>query len=315
MIPYLYTLILIVVILIIYKYRKKIRLNDVLLASIVIVIGCSLYKSRRIEGLCLNIDDSATNQSVSCNTSDDRPPESCVRGDAPQCSYREVDTGLTSAFRNAGLTPAATHLTVQEWESWLGSSAHCVATDPTNTDDVTACNGVTELSDSTACLAATKADGASANCSYYPSGSTTAVSSATATTGTCTGTLDTAVEGTTDCSAIPTFVASSTEANCPTGCTFTSTNNDDNDDNDDNSSGSDPVNFKLNYSTEDSGLFTSVYNCDSATTTDSDKIICPSQKILDADAQTEGIFGGTFFSWLTGKPSTTTAKTTCCKSS
>ena len=90
-------------------------------------------------------------------------------------------------------------------------------------------------------------------------------------------------------------------------------NNDDNDDNDSNSRN--PVNFKLNYSTEDSGFFTSVYDCESATTTDSDKITCSTGKILDADAQTEGIFGGTFFSWLTGKPSTTTAKSTCCKSS
>jgi hypothetical protein len=306
MLFYLYSLLIVIFILMAYKYHKKIRLNDVLLASIVVVIGCSLYKGRKVEGLCLNSDDSSDSQGVACETRDGEAREGC---DSPsQCLYQEVDAGLTYAFRHANLGhDASTHPTQADWNTWLNSSAHCVSTDPTVQTDVSACTAVSELTDSTACLAVMKADGQTSACSYYTSGSTTATGRDTP-TGTCTGNLTS--DGNTDCSTIPAFVADSVQTNCPTddGCTFTATEEHGGGG---GGGGTDAPIFKLGYS-DDSGFFESIYDCSTATLSDSDKIQCPVDTILDPAAKTEGKFGGSFFAWLTGEPSNTTAKGVCC---
>ena len=329
MLSYLYFLLIIAIIVIIYKYRKKIRLNDVLLASIVVVIGCSLYKGRKVEGLCLNIDASADSQARACENNDSGPSSSC---DSPgQCLYQEVDAGLTYAFRHANLGhDAATHPTQADWNTWLSSSAHCAPTDPTDQADISSCGAVSELSDSTACLAVMKADEQTSACSYYASGSTTAATrDQSSSTATCTGTLTRPLpDGTTACSAIPAFVASTAQTDCPTdnGCTFTPSNTNIDDTNSDNTNvddtNSDNTNgnataelFKLEYSNDDSGLFTSVYDCVSTTDTDSDKITCPDdKKILNTSGKTDSKIGGTLLSWLFGKPSSTVAKSKCCTS-
>lgn len=312
MLYYLHSLLIIIIVFLIYKYRNKIRLNDVLLASIVVVIGCSLYKSRKVEGLCLNVDG-ADSQQRACEDNDSGPRSSC---DSPEmCEYHEVDAGLTYAFRHASLGhDASAHPTVADWNTWLSSSAHCAPTDPTDQADISSCGAVSELSDSTACLAVMKADGQTPACSYYASGSTTAAaqdpSSSTA-TATCTGTLTRPLpDGTTECSAIPAFAASTAETDCPTdnGCTFTPSNS--------GNGNATAELFKLEYSNDDSGLFTSVYDCVSATDTDSDKITCPDdKKILNTSGKTDSKIGGTLLSWLFGKPSSTVAKTKCCTTS
>ena len=309
---YLSILVLIFIILIIYKYRKKIRLNDVLLASIVVVIGCSLYK-RKVEGLCVakaTITDPADLQAAGCDSSLDDDQNACethvdsATAGATNCQYVDVPTSLKDLFRGSGQPGASGQMpNFDEWTTWLSGSGHCVATDPTNDSDVTACTfSGDHLRDPTACLAVMKDDG-TPTCTYYAPGSTTATSRDQSPTGTCTGTpTDAASAGATSCSDIPAFVASPTATNCPTdnGCVFTPTNDDN------------PVNFKLGYSNEDSSLITSVYNCDSTGADDSNKISCPNEKTLDANAQTEGIFGGTLFWWLTGEPDDTTAKASCC---
>ena len=482
---------LLILIILIYNYRKKIRLNDVLLVSIIVVIGCCLYKGERVEGLCLNTDQDGTHDCASHDEDQTACEQGRTRAGAQVCSYQEVDFGLTRNFRDdttADLQTNSRRATQDDWNEWLNRGPHCVSNGISSAGAAfsSACEAVDPVvvGGVDGCHDIRGGGGWTPACDYYPSGSTTAVPrcisgihkynddhaiyqilntnpealgqimnwicsqplsetepinetqchnttikevaeshyhpgatdgspgdehtfnvgekylvsgqtwnsdigeqlyavpvtgsinsyipvsklkdvdgleqeqlcdffSTTTTpgtctgtytpttgdcsdipffvgsyrtysncpmnsygcvftptiddgdqpTGTCTGNLTTPVEGATSCSDIPAFVASPTSSNCPTdnGCVFTPTNDDN------------PVNFKLEYSKEGSSLITSVYNCDSTTTDDSNKISCPNEKTLDTNAQTKGIFGGTLFSWLTGKPNDNTAKTACCK--
>ena len=401
MLYYLHSLLIIIIVFLIYKYRNKIRLNDVLLASIVVVIGCSLYKSRKVEGLCLEPTSGGDGTCHTHDTHDDVNIQSgAQQSQCPSpCSYVETSDGLGKIFRTGGYTlngqvqSGMMTATLADFQSWASTTVgdgicvtrtigredagaasnqllgittseqqedfnrihayKCGAADTTTTSTTRdECHNVRiqQLTEEHVAVSAEEQDAGDTTGLTLPAGTKVIVSGKVDDTGNWVwASLVTCAEGGLDagcnssnadgphhwlpvakltdvsgaerlCSWIPngTVIDPDDVYTAPSGGGDGDSGGGDGDDGDGGNNNDDDTAaelFKLEYSNDDSGLFTSVYDCVSATDTDSDKITCPDdKKSLNTSGKTDSKIGGTLLSWLFGKPSDTAAKNKCCSS-